>query len=76
MKDRAGGYTRILKLGERSGDAAEVVILELVDYQLDVEGAAGKKAKKKEKTDKKAGEKKKADEKKGGGKKEKAAARE
>jgi large subunit ribosomal protein L17 len=76
MKDRAGGYTRILKLGERSGDAAEVVILELVDYKLDVEGETGKKAKKKEKTDKKAGEKKKTEEKKGGGKKEKAAARE
>jgi large subunit ribosomal protein L17 len=28
---RPGGYTRILKLGQRYGDAAEVVILELVD---------------------------------------------
>ncbi|MDR1900326.1 MAG: 50S ribosomal protein L17 [Treponema sp.] len=76
MKDRAGGYTRILKLGERSGDASEVVILELVDYKLDVEGAAGKKAKKKEKTDKKAEEKKKTEEKKEGGKKEKSAVQE
>ena len=47
MKERNGGYTRILKLGERLGDAAQVVILELVDYQLDVEGT-DKKAKKKE----------------------------
>ena len=47
MKDRNGGYTRIIKLGERRGDAAQVVVLELVDYKLDVEGT-DKKAKKKE----------------------------
>ncbi len=29
-KDKNGGYTRIYKLGPRRGDAAEVVILELV----------------------------------------------
>ncbi|MEW6448311.1 MAG: 50S ribosomal protein L17 [Bacillota bacterium] len=28
--DRSGGYTRILKVGQRRGDAAEMVILELV----------------------------------------------
>ena len=28
--DRVGGYTRMIKLGQRRGDAAEVVILELV----------------------------------------------
>ncbi|GHU48792.1 hypothetical protein FACS1894200_06550 [Spirochaetia bacterium] len=46
MKERAGGYTRILKLGERFGDAAEIVILELVDYHLDTELIKDKKSSK------------------------------
>ena len=46
MKERPGGYTRIIKLGERPGDAAEIVILELVDFKLDAKEASEKKAKK------------------------------
>lgn len=35
MKERAGGYTRILKMGFRKQDAASMVILELVDRKAD-----------------------------------------
>ena len=32
MKDRAGGYTRVLKLGQRISDSSEMCILEWVDF--------------------------------------------
>ena len=64
MKDRNGGYTRILKLGFRQGDAADVVILELVDYKLpsseDDSSAKAKKTEEKKPAAKKAPAKKAA----------------
>jgi len=49
IADRPGGYTRIIKTGNRPGDAAEMCMMELVDfntiYTSDKEKATAKKAK-------------------------------
>jgi large subunit ribosomal protein L17 len=66
MKERMGGYTRVIKLGERQGDAADIVILELVDYKLDTGD---------DKKDKKEAKAKPAAAKDGDAKKEKAPAK-
>lgn len=43
--DRQGGYTRIIKLGKRSGDGADISLLQLVDFEK--LGDSGKSEKKK-----------------------------
>jgi large subunit ribosomal protein L17 len=47
FKDRPGGYTRIIKMGRRTGDGAELAIIELVDNPREKEfhAAAAKRTK-------------------------------
>src|SRR6187399_668421 len=55
--DRPGGYTRILKTGNRLGDKAEMCMMELVDFN---ELMLGTKESKKAKTTRRSGSRKKA----------------
>jgi large subunit ribosomal protein L17 len=45
IAERPGGYTRILKIGNRIGDNADMCILELVDYNAAMLGGEAVKAK-------------------------------
>ena len=46
VADRPGGYTRVLHVGFRKGDAAEIALIELVDFNEAALASAQKSAKK------------------------------
>ena len=46
IADRPGGYTRVLHVGFRQGDAAEMALIELVDFNEAALASAAKTAKK------------------------------
>ena len=61
FKDRPGGYTRVVRVGRRAGDAAEMAMIELVDRgapEGDEEKGKGEKAEKKRAPKKEKAEKK------------------
>src|SRR4030095_2061152 len=60
VADRNGGFTRVLKMGRRFGDGAELALIELVDYNIEqakteTSGEAKDKKEKKKATKTKSG---------------------
>jgi large subunit ribosomal protein L17 len=45
VADRPGGYTRVIKIGYRTGDSADMAVIELVDYNTTGGEETGKKKK-------------------------------
>ncbi|MES2764314.1 MAG: 50S ribosomal protein L17 [Bacteroidota bacterium] len=50
VMDRPGGYTRIIKIGQRRGDGSPEAIIELVDWSAPQDGATTKRKKQAKKT--------------------------
>jgi len=61
VADRPGGYTRIIKMGNRLGDNAEMCMMELVDFNTLLTGTGKEGGAKKAKTTRRGSSKKKAD---------------